>query len=88
MEKMREEHEKIKARWVDSEHRRKVYEGLEKRRSGDCWDVKKAVCIALGSPSMDWHLRMRSVWQFALFADVLDMRKSRRAEARSPCEGG
>lgn len=75
VEKMTEEHEKIKARWAGSEHRKKLAGLLDQKMPGKEWGVKKAVCIALGSLSVEWHTRIRSVWQFAFFMDIVDLRK-------------
>lgn len=82
VQKMKEEHEKILGRWRGSEHRNAMVRELEKRRPSEGkegeskgWGVSKAVCIALGSLSMEWHVRIRSVWQFAFFMDVVDLRE-------------
>lgn len=75
VERMREEHEKIKARWVGSSHRRKLVDALDGGRAGDLGLVRKAVCVALGSLSVNWHTRVRSVWQFVMFVDVVGMRE-------------
>lgn len=74
VEKMRAEHTKIKARWLDSEHRKRLYHEMFGARAGELGRVRKAVCVALGSLSTSWHYRNRSVWQFALFMDLVDMR--------------
>lgn len=46
------------------------------------WDIKTAVCIGIGSFSLDWEHRYRSLWQLALFVDVLDwaMENDERSE--------
>lgn len=72
VEKMREEHERVKRKWVGSAHRKLVLEALEKK-GPETWDVTKAVCIALGSLCLNWHARIRSVYQFAFFMDLLDI---------------
>ncbi|KAL1305654.1 hypothetical protein AAFC00_007248 [Neodothiora populina] len=74
VDKMREEHERVKKKWIASDHRRKVKEVLEKRIGPEKkWDVRKAVCVALGSLCVNWHTRIRSVYQFAFFMDVVDI---------------
>lgn len=35
------------------------------------WTVKRAVCIGIGSFSIDWDHRYRSLWQLALFRAVV-----------------
>jgi hypothetical protein len=40
-----------------------------KRRN---WDLKNAVCLAVGSLSRDWEHRKRGLWQLALFFSVIE----------------
>ena len=74
VEKMKEEHKKIKTKWVESEYRKRVVEEMDKKSPNGGWCVKKALCIALGTLSADWHVRVRSAWQFALFMDIVEIR--------------
>lgn len=87
VEKMQEEHEKALRKWRDTDQRKRVVAELERRRpkngkvidgvASEGWGVKKALCVALGSLSVEWHTRARSVWQFAFFMDLVHLRESR-----------
>ncbi|KAF2867382.1 hypothetical protein BDV95DRAFT_178585 [Massariosphaeria phaeospora] len=61
------EHE---ARWRDSQCAKHL-EGVLKTRMGD--GVQEAVCVGVGSFSLDWEHRHRSMWQLVLFMAVVGL---------------
>ncbi|KAF2714479.1 hypothetical protein K504DRAFT_366688 [Pleomassaria siparia CBS 279.74] len=67
--KMQEDFKKLQARWTETNCAKDFREMLGKKK----WDVKEAVCIGIGSFSLDWEHRHRSMWQLVLFLDVVNM---------------
>ncbi|KAF2264165.1 hypothetical protein CC78DRAFT_580673 [Lojkania enalia] len=67
IERLREDFEKLEGRWRDTECAVQVVEMLRKRD----WDVHDAVCIGIGSFSLDWEHRFRALWQLVLFRAVV-----------------
>lgn len=76
VQKLRDEHEKCKRQWVESKARQSLQQLLARRMPDGGWLVNKAVCIALGSPSLSWANRSRSVWQLVMFMDLVDIGKA------------
>jgi hypothetical protein len=56
-------------RWKETRCAQEVEEMIGKRR----WDLREALCIGIGSFSLDWEHRHRSMWQLVLFLGVVDM---------------
>ncbi|KAI5247159.1 hypothetical protein E4T43_02163 [Aureobasidium subglaciale] len=73
LEKLLDEHKRCKQQWVDSEARRWLQQLLARQMTEGGWSLNKAVCVALGSPSLSWANRLRSVWQLVMFMDLIDM---------------
>lgn len=66
-DKLFEDFKKLEERWRDTSCAKQVREILDRKE----WDVENAVCIGIGSFSLDWHHRHRSMWQLVLFMDVV-----------------
>ncbi|KAI5207829.1 hypothetical protein E4T39_01762 [Aureobasidium subglaciale] len=77
LEKLLDEHKRCKQQWVNSEARRWLQQLLARQMSESGWSLNKAVCVALGSPSLSWANRLRSVWQLVMFMDLVDMVRPR-----------
>ncbi|KAI4828137.1 hypothetical protein E4T45_10297 [Aureobasidium sp. EXF-8846] len=77
VQKLLDEHNRCKKQWVDSEARRWLQQLLARQMAEAGWSLNKAVCVALGSPSLSWANRLRSVWQLVLFMDLVDMVRPR-----------
>lgn len=73
VQKLQDEHKRCKQQWVDSEARQSLQQLLTRRMPEGGWPVDKAVCVALGSPSLSWANRNRSVWQLVMFMDLVDI---------------
>jgi hypothetical protein len=73
VQKLLDEHNRCKKQWVDSEARRWLQQLLARQMAEGGWSLNKAVCLALGSPSMSWAHRLRSVWQLVMFMDLVDL---------------
>jgi hypothetical protein len=56
-------------RWKETACAKEVEEMMRKRR----WNLREALCIGIGSFSLDWEHRHRSMWQLVLFLGVVDM---------------
>ncbi|KAF2733770.1 hypothetical protein EJ04DRAFT_438379 [Polyplosphaeria fusca] len=54
-------------RWRDTECAR----GLEGAMGQRSWDVGEAVCIGIGSFSLDWEHRHRAMWQLVMLLEVI-----------------
>ncbi|KAF2205934.1 hypothetical protein GQ43DRAFT_361114 [Delitschia confertaspora ATCC 74209] len=65
-----EEFREFERRWRETSCKRGV-EGLLKRRGFKEGDLKEAVCLGVGSFSVDWEHRGRSLWQLVLFLGVV-----------------
>jgi hypothetical protein len=73
VQKLLDEHTRCKQQWVDSEARRWLQQLLTRQMAEGGWSLNKAVCVALGSISLSWANRLRSVWQLVMFMDVVDI---------------
>ncbi|CAD0091052.1 unnamed protein product [Aureobasidium mustum] len=73
VQKLLDEHTRCKRQWVESEARRWLQQLLTRQMAEGGWSLNKAVCVALGSPSLSWANRLRSVWQLVMFMDLVDM---------------
>lgn len=73
VQKLLDEHSRCKRQWVESEARRWLQQLLARQTPEGGWSLNKAVCVALGSPSLSWANRLRSVWQLVMFMDLVDM---------------
>lgn len=60
---------RLTARWKETSCAKGLNEMLGKRK----WGVNEAACIGIGSFSLDWEHRHRSMWQLVLFVDVVNM---------------
>jgi hypothetical protein len=69
VEKLVTEFKDMEKRWRQSSCAR----NLEKMIRLRDWRVDKAVCIGIGSFSLDWEHRYRSLWQVVLFMDVVKL---------------
>lgn len=67
--KMLELFEGMTGRWKETTCAKGVEETIRKRT----WNVREALCIGIGSFSLDWEHRHRSMWQLVLFVDVVGM---------------
>ncbi|KAF2646318.1 hypothetical protein P280DRAFT_475225 [Massarina eburnea CBS 473.64] len=67
VEKLAGEFKKMEKQWRGSA----CAKNLEKTLSLRDWTVKEAVCIGIGSFSLDWDHRYRSLWQLVLFMAVV-----------------
>jgi hypothetical protein len=67
-EKLVAELRRLQERWRDTA----VAEQVKKLVGAKKWEVTKAVCIGIGSFSIDWEHRHRSMWQLVLFLDVIE----------------
>lgn len=61
----------MEKRWARTECSAHVQRIMRKRK----WNIGSAVCIGIGSFSIDWEHRYRSLWQLVLFMDVVRQRK-------------
>ncbi|KAF2469374.1 uncharacterized protein BDR25DRAFT_189337, partial [Lindgomyces ingoldianus] len=68
-QKLEAELSKMKQQWKTTTCAQQLAELLGKRN----WDVNSAVCIGIGSFSLDWEHRKRSLWQLVLFLAILDL---------------
>ncbi|KAF2124299.1 hypothetical protein P153DRAFT_390849 [Dothidotthia symphoricarpi CBS 119687] len=66
-EKLLEDFKKLEDRWTETTCAKQIKAILDRRE----WDIGVAVCIGIGSFSLDWHHRHRSLWQLVLFMDVV-----------------
>ncbi|KAF2114205.1 hypothetical protein BDV96DRAFT_495251 [Lophiotrema nucula] len=60
---------KLQSRWEETPCARQLTDILGKRE----WKVEQAVCIGIGSFSLDWEHRHRSMWQLVLFLAVVKL---------------
>ncbi|KAF2032124.1 hypothetical protein EK21DRAFT_61781 [Setomelanomma holmii] len=73
---------KLQERWKDTAVAKQVKELVGGKGKG--WDVKKAVCIGIGSFTRDWEHRWRSMWQLVLFLDIIGYLGQVRMYAQDP----
>lgn len=73
VQKLQDEHSRCKQQWIESEAGRWLQQLLARQMPEGGWPLNKAVCVALGSPSLSWANRVRSVWQLVMFMDLVDM---------------
>jgi hypothetical protein len=66
-EKLAAEFRDVEKRWQKSS----CAKNLDKMLKLRSWTVKEAVCIGVGSFSLDWEHRWRSMWQLMLFMAVV-----------------
>ncbi|PVH94866.1 hypothetical protein DM02DRAFT_618290 [Periconia macrospinosa] len=66
VEKLVDEFRDMEKRWKKTSCAR----NLDKMLSLKDWSVRNAVCIGIGSFSLDWEHRYRSLWQLVLFTAV------------------
>jgi hypothetical protein len=62
------EFKRMEKTFRESECSKNIEEILHKRK----WPVTEAVCIGIGSFSLDWDHRWRSLWQLVLFMAVVE----------------
>lgn len=67
VERLAEDFKKLQGRWPDTGCAKWIEEILGKRR----WNVERALCIGIGSFSLDWEGRWRSLWQLVLFMEIV-----------------
>lgn len=67
VEKLAEEFAGMEKRWERTACSAHVQRILRKRK----WNIGSAVCIGIGSFSIDWEHRYRSMWQLVLFIAVV-----------------
>lgn len=72
VQKLSEEHKRCKQQWVESDTRQWLQQLLARQMPEGGWPLNKAVCVALGSPSLSWANRLRSVWQLVMFIDMVE----------------
>ncbi|CAD0112538.1 unnamed protein product [Aureobasidium uvarum] len=72
-QKLLDEHNRCKQQWVESDARRWLQQLLARQMTEGGWSLNKAICVALGSPSLSWANRHRSVWQLVMFMDLVDL---------------
>ena len=77
VQKLLDEHTRCKQQWAECEARRWLQQLLVRQVAERGWSLNKAVCVALGSPSLSWANRLRSVWQLVMFMDLVDMGMTR-----------
>ena len=65
--RLRQEYRDFEERWRGSGCRN-VLVGMLKGRE---WGIREAVCLGVGSLSVDWENRGRGMWQVVLFVDVV-----------------
>lgn len=61
----------MQARWEKTACAKYIDQTLSLRD----WSTTEAVCIGIGSFSLDWEHRHRSLWQLVLFLDVVKLRR-------------
>ncbi|ORY12994.1 hypothetical protein BCR34DRAFT_624086 [Clohesyomyces aquaticus] len=66
-----EQLEKMQNQWRDTSCAKQVEDILRRRMMGEEGALKGAVCIGIGSFSVDWEHRMRAMWQLVLFLTVV-----------------
>jgi hypothetical protein len=66
VQKLVQEYVDMEKKWNGTECAKRLERLLSKKE----WDVKEAVGIGVGSFSLDWEHRYRSLWQLVLFANV------------------
>jgi hypothetical protein len=71
VEKLAAEFKDMEKRWRKSACAKNLEKMLELRD----WSVTGAVCIGIGSFSLDWEHRWRSMWQLVLFVGVVELRE-------------
>ena len=67
LEKLIGEFEKMENRWKGTSCANNVGKMLNLRE----WSVGEAICVGIGSFSLDWDHRYRSLWQLTLFMAVV-----------------
>ncbi|KAF2015580.1 hypothetical protein BU24DRAFT_421871 [Aaosphaeria arxii CBS 175.79] len=67
VQKLQEELDRFTKRWDESAYAENLKNILSKR----VWNIDNAVCIGIGSLSIDWENRYRSMWQLVFFMSVL-----------------
>jgi hypothetical protein len=72
--KMCEEFSSMETQWKNTACAKHLAKMLSLRD----WSVKEAVCIGIGSFSLDWQHRYRSLWQLVLFMAVVKTCKNCR----------
>ncbi|KAF2252051.1 hypothetical protein BU26DRAFT_561828 [Trematosphaeria pertusa] len=78
VEKLLDDLRKMEARWRETTCAQQLERVLQKRT----WDVNEAVCIGIGSFSLDWEHRHRSMWQLALFLATVKLVQHEQSQIR------
>lgn len=76
IEKLKQEYERMRKRWLESTCRARVVDILKLRVPDEGLSVDTAVCIAMGSVTRNWSLRIHSFWQLVFFLDVVEILES------------
>lgn len=71
VEKLMDLYTKMEKEFEKTDFSRQMTEMLRKRT----WAIDDAVCIGIGSFSIDWEARYRSMWQLVLFKAVVNHRR-------------
>lgn len=72
VEKLSQELDKMRARWLESDCRTKLADVLRPFLSDHANAITEGVCVALGSVSRGWSHRFNSIWQLILFLDIVE----------------
>jgi hypothetical protein len=72
VEKLHTEFKDMEERWGKTTCAESVKQMLQERN----FDIREATCIGIGSFSIDWHHRFRSLWQLVFFMAVVKIGKS------------
>ncbi|KAF2795169.1 hypothetical protein K505DRAFT_324258 [Melanomma pulvis-pyrius CBS 109.77] len=67
--RLMDDFKRFTARWKEMSCAKRLDEMLGKRK----WHMNSAACIGIGSFSLDWEHRHRSIWQLVLFLDIVDI---------------
>lgn len=73
-EKLIEDFKRLQSQWRETSLAKQIEDLLVKRT----WDVQEAVCVGIGSFSLDWSHRHRSMWQLVLFMAVVEHLRAAR----------
>lgn len=69
VQKLLDDFKQLQARWKDTNCAKDVT-GILKE---SMWKIENGVCLGIGSFSLDWEHRHRSMWQLVLFMHVINL---------------
>lgn len=76
IEKLKQEYGRMRERWLGTTCRARMVDILKFRAGDEGLGVDTAVCLAMGSVTRNWSLRIHSFWQLVFFLDVVELLQS------------